>query len=167
MSEYLPLIENNHRLFLNIRPYIVLAETDYILPRLGQDQYDALKASLLAGTTTADEKALLAKVARALAHTAYWTALPNLQFAVLPSGNIRVQSDFDGIYNRKSAPNETVSYLVEQAETESKKHLNALSTFLRKNAQLYPAFAASTAASREPANRLPDNSRYSKVFRMK
>ncbi|TDB69112.1 DUF6712 family protein [Arundinibacter roseus] len=167
MSEFLPVIERNHRLFINLRPYIVLAEQDYILPRLGQAQFDALKTTLLNGTTSDPQKLLLQKIGRALAHTAYWMALPNLQFVVLPSGNIRVLSDFDGIYNRKNAPSETITYLVEQEKTMSKKHLNALSTFLRKNAEDYPLYAASTAAGQEPTNRLPDNSKYSKVFRMK
>ncbi|TDB64412.1 DUF6712 family protein [Arundinibacter roseus] len=167
MSEFLPQIDRNYRLYVNIRPYIVLAELDYILPRLGQEQYDQLKEALLESTATDPEKKLLRLIARALAHTAYWMALPNLQFALLSSGSIRVLSDFDGIYNRKNAPEQTVAYLIEQAETDSKKHLNALVNFLRKNLTTYPLYAASSAAGKEQTNRLPDNSKYNKVFRMK
>ena len=36
-----------------------------------------------------------------------------------------------------------------------------------KNADQYPDYAASTAATAQLANRLPDNSQYTKVFRMK
>lgn len=167
MSQFLPQLQENARLYLNIRPYIQLAELDYILPRLGKAQYDALKAALLATTLTDPQKALLRCVGRALAHTAYWMALPNLQVTLLSSGGVRVTSDFDGIYNRKSAPANVIGSLVEQADTDVKKHLNALTSFLRKNLADYPLYAASTAASAESPNRLPDNSQYSKVFRMK
>ena len=167
MSAFLPLIAGNTRLFVNIRPYIGLAELDFILPRLGQAQYDALKAKLLEGTPTPDEKALLHQIARALAHTAFGLALPNLQFEVLSSGSVRVTSDFDGIYNRKTPPADTVSALLATQQTESKKHLNALTSFLRKHKEEYPLYAASSAAESPVANRLPDNSQYSKVFRMK
>lgn len=167
MSVFLPIIHRNYRLYVNIRPYIELAELDFILPRLGQDQYDALKAKLLEGTPTADEKALLHQIARALAHTAFWLALPNLQFEVLSSGSVRVTSDFDGIYNRKTPPADTVNALLTTQQTESKKHLNALTSFLRKHKDDYPDYATSSAAESPVANRLPDNSQYAKVFRMK
>jgi hypothetical protein len=167
MSAFLPIIQGNYRLYINIRPYIALAELDFILPRLGQAQYDLLKTKLLEGTPTADEKALLNQTARALAHTAFWMALPNLQFEVLSSGSVRVTSDFDGIYNRKTPPADTVNALVATQQAESKKHLNALSAFLRKHRDDYPLYAASTAAEGVAPNRLPDNSQYSKVFRMK
>ena len=167
LSTFLPIIHQNYRLFANIRPYIALAELDYILPRLGQAQFDALKARLLEGTPTADEKALLHPIARALAHTAFWLALPHLQFEVLSSGNVRVTSDFDGIYNRKTPPADTINQLIATQQAESKKHLNALTAFLCRHREVYPLYAASSAADSPVANRLPDNSQYAKVFRMK
>ncbi|MPR36919.1 DUF6712 family protein [Salmonirosea aquatica] len=167
MSAFLPIVAGNYRLFVNLRPYIALAEQDYILPRLGQAQFDALKAKLLEGTPTAEEKALLTVIARALAHTAFGLALPHLQFEVLSSGSVRITSDFDGIYNRKTPPADAINALVATQQAESKKHLNALTAFLRRHKDDYPAYAASSAARAEPANRLPDNAQYAKVFRMK
>lgn len=167
MSEYLPQIDGNYRLFLNIRPYIKLAERDFVLPRIGQAQFDRLKQGLIAGDLTLNENVLLAAIRRALALTAYWLALPNLQFAFLGNGNIRVLSDFDGIYNSKAPDNETIMSLVRGAETEAKKWQNALRAYLVKNIDLFPLYAESQASKAQPTNKLPDNTQYSSIFRMK
>lgn len=167
MSEFLPIIEGNYRLFINIRPYLKLAERDFLLPRIGRAQFDRLKTALVAGTLTADEKELLFAIRRALSHTAYYMALPNMQFVMLGNGNIRVLSDFDGIYNAKAPDNETILSLVRASETESKKWQNALRTYLSRNFEKFPDYALSQAAKEVPTNKLPDNDQYHSIFRMK
>lgn len=168
MSEFLPIIDGNYRLFLNLRPYIRLAERDYILPKLGRGQYDALKTKLKDKTPlSADEAQLLYFIRRALSHTAYWIALPNLQFVMLSNGNIRVLSDYDGIYNQKAIDNQTIISLAKAAETEAKKHQNVLKGYLIKNVELFPLYAADAASQETAVNRLPDNSSYKSIFRMK
>jgi hypothetical protein len=167
MSEFLPQVAGNSRLFLNIKPYIKLAERDYFLPRLGKAQYDRLKTALKERTLTTDETELLAVIRRALAHTAYWLALPNLQFVMLGNGNIRILSDFDGIYNSKAPDQETVLGMVRGAESEAKKWQNALRAFLSRNLGKFPLYAESQAAKVEPANKLPNNDAYTSIFRLK
>ena len=167
MSEFLPQIDGNYRLFLNMRPYIKLAERDFVLPRIGKAQYDRLKEGLVAGDLSLNEQVLLSAIRRALALTAYYVALPNLQFAMISNGNIRVLSDFDGIYNSKAIDNETIMSLVRSAETEAKKWQNALRAYLVNNIALFPLYAESQASKTQPTNKLPDNSQYSSIFRMK
>lgn len=167
MSEFLPIIDNNYRLFLNLIPYLRLAEKDYFLPRLGVEQFNRLKAGLKAGDLTEKEKELMDVIRRALAHTAYWIGLPNLQFVLLDNGNLRVLSDFDGIYNRKAPDSETILSLVRTAETEAKKWQNAMRSYLSGNLEHFPLYAASQAAKEAPVNKLPDNRQYSSIFRMK
>lgn len=167
MSEFLPIIDGNYRLFLNIRPYLKLAERDFLLPKIGRAQFDRLKLALVAGTLTADEKELLFAIRRALAHTAYYMALPNMQFVMQGNGNIRVLSDFDGIYNAKAPNNETILSLVRTAETQAKKWQNALRSYLSRNLVKFPDYAQSQAAKEEPTNKLPDNDQYKSIFRLK
>lgn len=167
MSEFLPQMDSNYRLFLNMKPYIKLAERDYFLPRLGKPQYERLKKGLKDGDLTAIELELLFNIRRALAHTAYWVALPHLQFVMLSNGNLRVLSDFDGIYNSKAPDNETIMSLVRNAESESKKWQNALRAFLSRNLSAFPLYASAQASKEQPANKLPDNSGYTSIFRMK
>ncbi len=167
MSEFLPQIDGNYRLYLNMKPYISLAERDYFLPRLGRTQYDRLKAGLRENDLTADENDLLFQIRRALSHTAYWLALPNLQFVLQGSGQIRVLSDFDGIYNSKAVDNDTIMSLVRSAETEAKKWQNAMRSYLVKNVVKFPLYADSQASKQDPINKLPDNSQYKSIFRLK
>lgn len=167
MSDFLPQISGNYRLFLNIKPYIRLAERDFVLPRIGQPQYDRLKTGLKDRDLTPDESELLFAIRRALSHTAYWIALPNMQFVLLGSGNIRILSDFDGIYNSKAPDQETVMSLVRNAESEAKKWQNALRSFLGRNITKFPLYETSQASKAQPANKLPDNDNYSSIFRMK
>jgi len=167
MSEFLPQIAGNYRLYLNMVPYIKLAERDYFLPRMGEAQYARLKAGLIANDLTMPEKDLFFHIRRALAHTAYWIALPNLQFVMLSNGNIRVLSDFDGIYNSKAPSQETVVGMVRNAESEAKKWQNALRAHFNRNISSFPLYADSLASKATPANKLPDNDAYTSIFRMK
>lgn len=167
MSEFLPQVSENFRLFLNIKPYVKLAERDYFLPRMGKLQYERLKTALKDRTLTPEETEFLFNVRRALAHTAYWLALPNMQFVLLSNGNIRILSDFDGIYNSKAPDQETVLSMIRSAESEAKKWQNALRAYLTRNLDKFPLYAESQAAKAQPHNKLPDNEGYTSIFRMK
>ena len=167
MSEFLPQIDGNYRLYLNMKPYISLAERDYFLPRLGKAQYDRLKAGLRENDLSADEQELMFHIRRALSHTAYWLALPNLQFVLQGSGQVRVLSDFDGIYNSKAVDEDVIRSLVRSAETEAKKWQNAMRAYLVKNSSKFPLYADSQASKEQPVNKLPDNSQYKSIFRLK
>lgn len=167
MSAYLPQIAGNFRLFLNLKPYLALAERDFVLPRIGQAQFDRFKEGLVAGDLSADEKALLDSIRRALSHTAYRDALPQLQFTVLSTGQIRVLSDFDGIYSSKVPDKSAMKCLISGAETDAKKWQNALRAHLSKHIEKFPLYKAAMAAKEPSPNKLPDNSNYHSVFRLK
>lgn len=167
MTNYLPAVGQNYRLYLTLRPYIALAERDYILPLLGQDMFDELKAVVLSSSITDEEKELLFYVNRALAYTAFAEALPNMNLVVLGSGNLRVLSDFDGIYNQKSPEPATLKAFICAKESDAKTYRNALKRYLTANADKYPTFMDSPHFAKPSANKLPDNSDYKKVFRMR
>lgn len=90
-----------------------------------------------------------------------------MQFVIQGNGNIRVLSDFDGIYNAKAPDNETILSLVRTAETQSKKWQNAMHSYLSRNLVKFPDYAQSQAAKEEPTNKLPDNDQYKSIFRLK
>lgn len=167
MTKYLPAVGQNYRLYLGLRPYIALAERDYILPILGQDMFDELKAVVLSTNITDDEKELLFYVNRALAYTAFAEALPNMNVVVLGSGNLRILSDFDGIYNQKSPEPAQLKGFICAKESDAKTYRNALKRWLTTHADDFPTFQNSSHFAKPSDNRLPDNSDYKKVFRMR
>ncbi|MFN8347430.1 MAG: DUF6712 family protein [Spirosomataceae bacterium] len=166
MAKYLPSFGQNARLYLNVRPYIALAEQDYILPILGPAMFDELKGKVLS-TMTANEKELLAHVQRALAFTAYAQALPDLNIVTLGNGNLRVLSDFDGIYNQKTPEPAQLKGFISSKRSEGQRLRNVLKRWLTVHADDFPTFKNSTAFSQPAVNKLPDNSGYTKVFRMR
>lgn len=167
MTNYLPAVGQNYRLYLTLRPYIALAERDYILPILGQDMFDELKAVVLSNSITSDENELLFYVNRALAYTAFAEALPNMNVVVLGSGNLRILSDFDGIYHQKAPDAATLKAFICGKESDAKTYRNALKRSLTANADKYPTFKSSSHFAKPSDNRLPDNSGYKKTFRMR
>ena len=167
LSEILPQVRNNYGFFLTLLPYIKLAERDYVLPLIGQNQYNDLKAVIRTANITVAQKDLAWQISRVLAHQAYASAMPDLQKTILDNGSIRVLSDFDGIYNQKALSDEQLDKLVLEAKTSAQKMTNALQAFLRRNLSDYPAYANSLQAKEPAINRLPDNSTYKKTFRMK
>lgn len=167
MAKYLPTFGQNNRLYLNVRPYIALAEQDYILPILGQDMFDELKGVVLSNSITANQKALLTQVQRALAYTAYACALPDLNIVVLSSGSLRILSDFDGIYNQKSPEPGQLKGFISAKKTEGQRLRNVLKRWITAHADDFPTFQSSSHFAKPSDNRLPDNSGYKKTFRMR
>jgi len=163
ISRYLPQTRGNYRLFLAMKPYFVEAEREVIRPTLGAVFYDDLKQKWQAGTCTIHEQVLVDTVAYALCSQAYHEALFHLNVVQLPSGNLRVMSDFDGIYNQRNITDDQLNAAQMKAEVKASGHLTSLKTFLNESASLFPLYSN----SERNTTGMPDNSKYTGIFRMR
>jgi len=76
-------IDNSRRFFLKIIPFVREAERKHILPVLGKEKYDEIKAALEAGTDTPD---LLPLIRVPLAYYTLSLAVQRLSVNMLPNG---------------------------------------------------------------------------------
>lgn len=162
IARYLPQTKGNYRLFLALKPYLMQAERGVIRATLGSAFYDDLKAKWQAGTCNADELELVDMVAFALCSEAYHEAMFHLNIVQLPSGNLRVMSDFDGIYNQRNITDDQLALAQQKAEVTAKGHLTSLKSFLNDNAGLFTLYSN----SERNKTGMPDNSKYTGIFRM-
>jgi hypothetical protein len=94
-------IHNSRRLFLEIRPYIIIAESSYILPVLGREKFDELKEQVQDDDVSVENKPLLIKVRQALTFMSMYEAINALPVEVLPSG---IYERFRNSTTTKSTP---------------------------------------------------------------
>ena len=165
LGTYLPHTAGSYRLFLALKPYLIRAERDELLPVLGEAQYTDFKAKYLANTLSEDEQSLAVAIGYAVAAGAYRDALFYLNVQQMPNGGLRILSDFDGIYNQKAVDPDVLQQAQQRADTEAGKYLVGLKNFLNRRLDQFPLYASS---DRVLANRqgMPDNSIYKGVFRI-
>lgn len=167
LTRALPQAGGSYRLFITLKPYLREAERLSIVSLLGKAQYKALKAGQLAGDLDEAGELLLENVSRAVATVAYAEALYNLNVVQTPGGQLRILSDFDGIYNQKAVTGHDLAEAQRRADGKAAQALTALKTFLTANADNYPLFKNSDRFIAKGPNTPPDNSQYSGIFRMR
>jgi hypothetical protein len=152
-------VGQSRRTFLALRPIIRRVEELEILPLVGQERFDALKAAILMpATLTATDKALWAAIKPALAHKVVEEALPELPVQVTANG-LRVLSDNDGIRQRLAAS-------LSQMEPLRRNAAKFATSYLEKLAGLIDTLNAAEQPTQEPRSySLPDNTG-SKCFRV-
>lgn len=72
--------------FPTIEPFIKIAERDYIIPIIGQDEYDILDLAFNAETTDDDQDNLIRKIQDAIAWISFYEATPVLNVHVTAGG---------------------------------------------------------------------------------
>lgn len=154
MTKWVPQVANSYRLFETLVPYLVKTERDVVRRAAGTAVYDALLTKVKAGTTlSATEQKQALWIERLIATRGYYEALPHLNIVQTGDGGLRVMSDFDGIYNRKNAEHKDIDRLVQLAKTEADRSMNVL--------------RRGFSTEENSGNKLPDNSEYDTVFRMR
>ena len=153
-------INNSRRAFLAIRPHITSVEEEYILPALGQDQYDMIKNHILDDSLSVEEKLLLEKIRRVVAFYAIWEAIPHLAISITGMG-IKVLSENDGIRQIMAASATDIAQLQARYLAQAQKYQGEMKKYLFDNADLYPLYKDSDAYPEVDAPKtyeIPDNS---------
>lgn len=139
-------INNSHRTFLSIVPYIQKATTKYILPIIGQTQHDLLVAAIKNGNATTAQQSLIRKIRYCLAEWSLFMAIPALT-VVIEGDGIKVISSTDGMNTRgnvSSAFFKEAAQAHQYACEENGKTFRAdLIEFLFKNEADYPDWVTS------------------------
>ncbi|RYF55022.1 MAG: hypothetical protein EOO39_38560 [Cytophagaceae bacterium] len=167
LTRALPQAGGSYRLFVSLKPYLREAERLSIISLLGKEQYQALKAGQLAGDLDEAGELLLEHVSRTVATVAYAEALYNLNVVQTPGGQLRILSDFDGIYNQKAVTGHDLAQAQRRADGKAAVALTALKSFLTANADDYPLYKTSDRFTAKGPNTPPDNSQYTGIFRMR
>ncbi|GAB3767815.1 hypothetical protein GCM10028818_01260 [Spirosoma horti] len=168
LTQYVPQAANSYRLFVSIKPFLSTVERTDLLPLVGAEQYSALKTARLSTTLqTGATLLLLDKVCQVVATCAYAQALYHLNVIQTPGGQLRVLSDFDGIYNQKAVTGHDLSEAQRMADGEASASLNTLKSFLNAHADDYPLYKNSDRYQAKGPNAFPDNSNYRSVYRMR
>jgi hypothetical protein len=168
LGKAVPQTGGSYRLFVTLKPYLSRIERNSIQPILGQALFTALKTALV-GTPpiSGDMHLLLERVRDATAARAYAEALYNLNVVQMPGGQLRMLSDFDGIYNQKALTGHELDNAQRKADGAADASLNALKEFLTTYADNYPLYKNSDRFTAPGPNPFPDNKQYNGVFRMR
>lgn len=153
ITEFKKFISVNVSLdFTTIKPSIDEAEIKYIIPLIGQEQYDQLKdvyengigSSSGSGSgssyTEDDNNALLEKVRRVLANFAMYIYVPIGELQMSAAGITRVESG-----DRKSAFQYQIKNLQRRFITSAYEWIEELLKFLDENKSTYTLWANSSA----------------------
>lgn len=151
LTKFLPMVNNSYRLFVTLSPYMQSTEDEVITPLL-ESEFSELRAKVAAGISLTEQEQAMVKLVRyTLATTTYARAIRYLNIVLDSNGGLRILSDFDGIYNRKSVDLRTLGEMISHAENEAGKW----EAKLRKKLQ------------KKPTGGLPDNSKYEGFIRLK
>lgn len=147
LTQFLPMVNNSYRLFVTLMPYSIAVEDEL----LTSEQAELRTKIASGGELTAPEKALAKTIRYALATAIYAKAIRHLNIVLDSNGGLRILSDFDGIYNRKSVDLRTLGDMIAYAESEAGKWENKLRKALQKKV----------------TGGLPDNKKYDGFIRLK
>ncbi len=151
-------IGRSKRVWLAIRPFVKMAETEYILHAISQPLYDDLKGKLLAslGTPLTNEyKTLLTKIRQALAWLVLYKALPFQAVQFTPGGIVQTSKN-TGLKSQKPADRTAYETAMTAATTNGMSALRHLKKYLEENCEDYPLYDNPNTFN-QPSYELPDN----------
>lgn len=118
------------------RPYIKLAELQYVVPSLGKELYDDLFADIMtntAGTRTNEE--LFTYLLPAIAHYSIYEAIPFIQYRIQTKGIVSPEGDGD-----QTAALEQVKYLRSSYKQTADTLKREALAFIQRNPTMYPSY---------------------------
>lgn len=129
-------ISMSRRLFKKLIPKMQVVEDQAIAQAIGEEFHEELKASILAGTVTADEQVLINKIARATGYLTIAKGLPDLLVDITERGLLLIGTGNISSNARKEDPirDSTLGKMTESAKEIGKDYLNKVAEFLNKNA---------------------------------
>lgn len=153
-------ISDSKRLFLALRPYLEIAEEEYIRPAIGDDMYNDLKAKMADILTTplsAAYTSILPRIQRPLAHWAMYKAMPFLAVQVSPSG-ISVSSVTDGNETRTAADRDRYATMLSAAQQTAMTFTQLLRKYIDDHIEDFPLYEGDPERLDQPRYQLPNNS---------
>lgn len=149
LAPYLPM-EASQVVYNTLKVSINEAERRYILPIIGEDFFNELKAAIKAGTTTTDQKDLIDKIRWSLVKWMRLCAIPNLRLRFNEANLVEPDFGPDGIgYDGKAAEPEKVRSLWMNDSFAAREFTNELKSWLWKNAAKFPTFEDSDLYDKE------------------
>lgn len=148
-----------------IRPAIEDVETFAILPMLGEEQFDRIKAGIPAGDLTADETTLLSLIQRAVADFAVKEAAERLWVRIEGKNVVQVEGLEPQTYDKYSSPIAgALGIKLRHQELTANRHISRLRKYLDDNSDKFPlyeayleALAAAEAEAAEEAECVPSD----------
>lgn len=163
-----PLTRGHHRVYLSMREYLEERQRKSIIPILGSEFADELLNRFRNEDLSPSEKDLIPYIQRALGYSAYDDALLQLTVVQLPSGGLRVLSEFDGINNQRALSDQDKIFCEFRSKIgeESEAYQRELRKYLDAHADDFPEYI-STPESSKPKTWPIDNTQYKTVIRMR
>lgn len=138
-------IGRSRRTFVALRGFREQVEEQYILPILGQAQYDDLKEKIADLFVSADYAKLLAFIQPAVAKLTGARALLELPVSVTDSGVVIKSQSSSLTQNATAAPDPIlIKARIQSLETDAQDYLTRLKKFLYSNHSLYPLYEGDT-----------------------
>ncbi len=164
LSEYLGTGESR-RAYLAFRPYIRLAEHEFIIDAIGRPLFDELKSQLITNplNISTGNTNLLPYIRQAVAWAAYYNGLPFIAIKITGDG-VQVISRNDGINNRNAAAKDEKDAARAQAGRLMDRFLNELRLYIETNALDYPLYPSNVSGCVSQPYRRKRNSRGSGHF---
>lgn len=145
----------------SISPYVQQAELVYLIPILGQVQYDTLNVSFNAGTLTQQETDLLKQTRYLLYNATLYEALPHLAIYLSELG-VQVNQSKEG--TSLPAPKWSYQGARYQYGKMATQYAEALYTFLQDRQNDYPEWQSSSSYSYHNALLLRNNEELSRYL---
>lgn len=149
------------RVWLNIRPFVQLAEIEYIITAISQSLHDDLKAKILLTPATplsAAYATLLLKIQRTLAWLALYRALPFQAVQFTPGVGITSVSTSDGHTAKSAADRQRYETAVTAATSVGMSCLRDLKKYLDDHCSDYPLYEFGDFENdNQPSYSLPEN----------
>ena len=139
-------IDNSYDFFCTIKPGINEVQQQYLKPILGDDFFDQIMDQIADDSVSANNAVILTMAKRAAAPLAIYESVASLGIKLDRWGITTLEtSDQDTTVVRKPAQKERLSYALNKAGADGKKHLGNLRAYLNNNASdtVYPLYYAS------------------------
>jgi hypothetical protein len=130
-----------------IMPYILLAQDMHILPALGTELDNDLKAHIQAGSLAGDNKTLVETyIQPALVQFAFSELIPYLRLRFVNNAVVVMGATEQS----SSASYEDLKPVMDTATNAAEFYLKRLITYIRNNTALYPKYNTNTGADLDP-----------------
>lgn len=164
MLEACPPTGGSYRLWATLAPYFKKVDRDVLSAEISTAVMQAIKARLLAGSSTVYDVALLPYIREVEVCHAYLLAFDSLTVRQTEAGSIRVFSEFDGTINASSPTAEQLHTIKQQLSVLAVSSLKHLNNFLNKNIADYPDYANSLAYKAGGSTGISRSEAYKNIF---
>ncbi|MCP1384440.1 DUF6712 family protein [Runella salmonicolor] len=163
-----PYTRGYYRLYLSMREYMEERQRKSIVPALGADYCEQLLEAQKNDDLTEAETRLMPYIQRALGYAAYEDSMMFLNVVQLPSGGLRVLSEFDGINNQRALSDQDKLFCEYKRTVglEAEANLKELKRYLDAHADELPDYIPTPVENRGQTWPV-DNTKYKTIIRLR